>query len=223
MKNLEFENAFSKARFKKYKDAFNGDLSKALTLYRYNIKLSEKFYCALNIFEIVLRNAINTHYINHFVDNDWIRNQIAANGMLEHSPHKVEISQKIQSLANKNIYTHDKVVASATFGFWVYCFTKIPFKRGGQSLLSIFPQKHHGLGQRAIYNELMKVKGFRNRVAHHEQICFDSFGNINMSLAKEVYSLINNYLCYLGYSPKQLFYGLSISIDEIINKIENLK
>lgn len=71
MKNLEFENAFSQARLKKYRDAFGGDLSKALKLYRLNIKLSEKFYCALNILEIVLRNAINRHYINLFGDNDW--------------------------------------------------------------------------------------------------------------------------------------------------------
>ena len=223
MKNLEFETAFSQARLKKYVDAFSGNLSKALRLYRYNIRLSEKFYCALNVFEVVLRNAINDHYKNYFADNDWIKNQITAGGMLEHSPHKTEISQNIQSLINKNSYTQDKIVASATFGFWVYCFTKIPFRRGGQSLLTIFPHKTHGLGQRVVYNELMKVKSFRNRIAHHEQICFDASGNINLALAKEVYGLINNYLAFLGYVPKQVFYGLNISIDNIINNIENLK
>ena len=222
MKNLEFETAFSQARLKKYRDAFGGNLSKALKLYRLNIKLSEKFYCVLNILEVVLRNAINAHYINLFGDNDWINTHTATGGMLEHSPKKAETIQKIQSLNAKNKYTHDKIVAASTFGFWVYCFTKIPFRRGRQSLLAIFPNKPRGLGQRTVYNELMTIKNFRNRVAHHEQICFDQSGNVNMSFAKTIYALINNYLTYLGYAPKQIYYGLNISIDNIIQDIENL-
>lgn len=98
----------------------------------------------------------------------------------------------------------------------------IPFRRGRQSLLAIFPNKPRGLGQRTVYNELMTIKNFRNRVAHHEQICFDQSGNVNMSFAKTIYALINNYLTYLGYTPKQIFYGLNISIDNIIQDIENV-
>ena len=43
-----------------------------------------------------------------------------------------------------------------------------------------------------------------------------------MSFAKTIYALINNYLTYLGYAPKQIYYGLNVSIDNIIQNIENL-
>ena len=68
MKYKDFENAFSAARLNKYKNACGGNTNKALTLYRHNVKLCQKFYGVLNIFEIILRNAINQHYTAHFND-----------------------------------------------------------------------------------------------------------------------------------------------------------
>lgn len=59
MKYQDYEKAFSPARLYKYLKAFGGDTVAALTLYRHNIKLCQKFYGVLNIFEVVLRNAIN--------------------------------------------------------------------------------------------------------------------------------------------------------------------
>ena len=58
MKYTDFEYAFSAARLNKYRKACNGNHNKALTLYRHNVKLCQKFYGVLNVFEIVLRNAM---------------------------------------------------------------------------------------------------------------------------------------------------------------------
>ena len=82
MKYKDFENAFSAARLNKYKNACGGNTNKALTLYRHNVKLCQKFYGVLNIFEIILRNAINQHYTIHFNDADWIYHQLQSGGML---------------------------------------------------------------------------------------------------------------------------------------------
>ena len=63
---MNFQNSqivFSKARVQKYLRACGGDKSKAMRLYRYNARLSQDFYGVLSIFEIVLRNAINNHYL----------------------------------------------------------------------------------------------------------------------------------------------------------------
>ena len=76
MKYADFEIAFSAARLNKYRKACNGNDIKALTLYRHNVKLCQKFYGVLNVFEIVLRNAINKHYTAHFNDADWIYHQL---------------------------------------------------------------------------------------------------------------------------------------------------
>ena len=86
MKYYEYEKAFSPARLNKYLISCNGNTNKALTLYRHNVKLCQKFYCVLNIFEVVLRNAINEHYKSYFDDPDWIRNQLQPGGMLEFHP-----------------------------------------------------------------------------------------------------------------------------------------
>ena len=176
MKYSDYEKAFSPARLNKYLTACGGDTMAALTLYRHNIKLCQKCYGILNIFEVVLRNAINEHYKAYFADPDWIRHQLQPSGMLYSYPRRTSVLNTIAELDNGGRYTNDRVVSSVTFGFWTYLFTRVPFRSGGSTLLQVFPAKTVGLGQRAIFNELQTIKDFRNRIAHHEAICFDSTG-----------------------------------------------
>ena len=222
MNYSEYERAFSPARLTKYLKACGGDSNAALTLYRHNIKLCQKCYGVLNIFEIVLRNSINEHFVNYFSDPDWIRHQIAAGGMLEHHPQCQNVLKTIADLDASGKYTNDRVVSSVTFGFWTYLFNRVPFRLGGQSILQIFPGRTKGLGQRAIYNELQDIKAFRNRIAHHEAICFDTYGAKNTAQAKASYALVIKYIQFLGYQEAHLYYGLDVLPDKILQKIDNL-
>lgn len=222
MKYSEYEVAFSQARLNKYLAACSGNTTKALTLYRHNVKLCQKFYGVLNIFEVVLRNAINEHYKNHFGDQDWIRTQIQPGGMLEHYPQKVNVEKTITELTATGRYTNDRLVSSVTFGFWTYLFTKKPFRLGGQSLLKVFPARTPGLGQRAIYNELQDIKNFRNKIAHHEAICFDSTGQKSVALAKDSYALILKYINFLGYAENHLYFGLDVLPNSVLDHIDTL-
>ena len=95
MKYAEYQKAFSAARLNKYLKACNGDFSSALTLYRHNVRLCQKFYGVLNIFEVVLRNAINNHYRIYYGDEDWIRNQLVTGGMLENHPQREAVDKII--------------------------------------------------------------------------------------------------------------------------------
>lgn len=222
MKYFEYERAFSPARLNKYLVACGGNSVKALTLYRYNIKLCQKFYGILNIFEVVLRNAINNHYSVIFRDNEWIEHQLQAGGMIESAPQKNEVLRIISTLRQNGKYSNDRVVSSVSFGFWTHLFTRQPFRLGGQNLLHIFPNRTPGLGQRAVFNELMDIKTFRNRIAHHEAICFGSNGNIDMTRTQSKYALILKYIDFLDYQSSHLFYGIDILPDSIIAKIEAL-
>ena len=222
MKYLNYEKAFSPARLNKYLKACGGDKTAALTLYRHNVKLCQKFYGILNIFEVVLRNAINEHYKAHFGDSNWIRNQLVPGGMLESHPQRNAVEKTIADLDSTGRYKNDRVVSSVTFGFWTYLFTKVPFQRGGKSLLKIFPAKISGLGQRAVYNELQTIKAFRNRIAHHEAVCFNSAGVKSTQLAKDNYALVIKYVQFLGYPEDHLYYGLDVLPDSIIKKIDAL-
>lgn len=223
MKYSEYEKVFSPARLNKYLIACDGNTSKALTLYRHNVKLCQKFYGILNIFEVVLRNAINTHYQEVFNDSEWIETQVRHGGMIENAPRKNEVLKIISSLRQNGRYTNDRVVSSVSFGFWTHLFTRQPFRRGGQNLLRIFPNRTIGLGQRAVFNELQEIKTFRNRIAHHEAICFDSNGRIDMTITQNKYELILKYIVFLGHQSNHLFYGIDILPDSIIAKIEALK
>ena len=89
-------------------------------------------------------------------------------------------------------------------------------------MLQIFPNKAKGLGQRAIFNELMAIKIFRNRIAHHEAICFNSNGQIDVSYVQDKYALILKYISFLGYDSNQLLWGIDILPDSTIAKIAML-
>jgi len=41
----------------------------------YNLRLCQRFYGVLNLFEVILRNAVNEHYMAYYSDSDWIVNQ----------------------------------------------------------------------------------------------------------------------------------------------------
>lgn len=103
MKYSDYETAFSAARLNRYLIACGGNPSKALSLYRLNVKLCQKFYGILNLFEIVLRNAVNLHYQKIFSDNDWIRNQCGDGGMLEFAPQKSDIKRVITLLERPGV------------------------------------------------------------------------------------------------------------------------
>lgn len=181
MNYQEYSEAFSSARLNKYLKACGENPYAALTLYRHNIKLCQKFYGILNVFE-----------------------------------------KTINQLEQSGKYTNDRVVSSLTFGFWTHLFSRRPFALGGQSLLQVFPLRTRGLGQRAVYNELQSIKEFRNRIAHHEAICFDKTGMKNTTYARESYRLIQKYLHFLGYQENHLLIGLDIFPDAILRKIDTL-
>lgn len=110
-------------------------------------------------------------------------------GMIENAPQKNEVTRIIGTLRQNGRYTNDRVVSSVSFGFWTHLFTRQPFRLGGQNLLQIFPNRTTGLGQRAVFNELQEIKTFRNRIAHHEAICFDESGSIDMARTQNKYAL----------------------------------
>ncbi|MDR1120334.1 MAG: Abi family protein [Dysgonamonadaceae bacterium] len=220
MKYDVYEKAFSVPRIGKYRVACMGDKNRALILYRYNIKLCQKFYGVLSVLEVVLRNAINEHYAMRLADNDWLISQ-SQNGFLVN--YKDAIFKERDKLASNHNYTHDKLVASLSFGIWTYMFSRNCYKNSGKTLLQIFPNKTHGLNQKDIYDDLDRIRLFRNRIAHHEPLCFNRMGEIHVDYVRRIYDLITQYVEFLGYKANELFYGVEtpISTIEKINNMEN--
>ena len=133
------QKLYSVPRMRKYLNACAGNKQKTMQLYRYNLRLCQRFYGALNLFEVMLRNAIDEHYAAYYSDPDWIVNQADTGKLLEYN--KDEIRQTEAGYRRRGIYNNDKMVASLTMGFWTKLFSKKRYKRGGKTLLQLFPNK----------------------------------------------------------------------------------
>jgi hypothetical protein len=205
---------------RKYQNACTGDKRKTMQLYRYNLRLCQRFYGALNLLEVMLRNAINEHYIAYYSDPDWIVNQADCGKLLEYN--KDEIRQTEAGYRRRGIYNNDKMVASLTMGFWTKLFSKKRYKRGGKTLLQIFPNKRKGKNQADIYKDLTHIREFRNRIAHHEPICFDGIGNISTAFARSHYQLICEYIGYMGQQPDNVIRWTE-KPDKILNQIDSIR
>lgn len=106
MKYNECLQVLSPARLNKYAQASDNDKAKTLRLYQCNIKLSQRFYGVIGMFEIMLRNAINTHYKQYFNDDNWIINQARLGGLLEQDA--TEILRTQHTYTNMGVYNNDK-------------------------------------------------------------------------------------------------------------------
>lgn len=213
------QKIFSAARMGKYANACSGDKRKTMLLYRYNLRLCQRFCGVLNLFEVMLRNAINEHYRAYYSNPDWIVNQADTGRLLEFNMD--EIKQTETSYRRRGIYNNDKMVASLTMGFWTKLFSKKRYKRGGKSLLRIFPNKVKGKSQSDVYKDLTHIREFRNRIAHHEPTCFDSYGKISTDFARKHYQLIRDYISYMGQHPDNVIQWTE-KPDEVLDKIDKL-
>ncbi|MHA4739614.1 hypothetical protein [Dyadobacter sp. MSC1_007] len=124
-------------------------------------------------------------------------------------------------------YTHNKLVAEMDFGFWRYLFAQPQFRAAGQSLLHIFPAKPTSTpaiqyNHTFIFNELAKVNNFRNRIAHHEPVCFVPGHPVKDTInARQHYALVLQLFNWMQINESALLYGLD-HINAVADKIDSL-
>jgi len=223
----DFENIISYPRMNRYFHACGGNSRKAMTLYRKNLKLSQEIFTIISCFEVSLRNAIDKHYL-HQIGNDWLRNSANHSGIFDNTRCRVSrdtINDELRKL-NHN-YTHPKLVASLGFGFWRYLYSPHQYRAGGQSLLNVFSSRPNSTptvqyNASYIFNELQKINNLRNRIAHHEPICFSSGqATIDTTSIRQHYNLILQLFRWMSIDESALLYGLD-HILTICSEIDNL-
>ena len=203
----------------KYNRVTHGNKVKTVQLYHHNLKLSQRLFGVIGMFEVALRNAIYNHYRNSFDDIEWITEQAAPGKLLEHDAD--EVMRIKNEFVRKGVYSADKMVASFSFGFWTYLFTRRNYKVGGKTLLQIFPNRCKGLKQTDVYNDLTQIREFRNRIAHHEPICFDANRQLSTDYVCRLYALIRTYLKYMGYDADRVL-KIVEKPDAVLREIDRL-
>jgi len=74
-----------------------------------------------------------------------------------------------------------------------------------------------------IFNELAKINDLRNRIAHHEPICFLSNNAIiDTNYTWQRYNLILQLFTWMNINSGELLYGLD-HIQNVCNEIDELK
>jgi len=228
MKYLEFENIMSQPRMSRYLTACGNDSRKAMTLYRRNLKLTQKLFTVVSCFEIALRNKINNHYVA-IHGNDWLRNAAQVGGFFDNRDNRVTrdvINDTIQLLNRRGGYTHPKLVAELGFGFWRFMFSRRQYRAGGQTLIRVMPNRPSSssamqYNANYVFNEIQKINDLRNRLAHHEPVCFYLGGRaiIGTLYARDHYAVIVRLFQWMDINETELMYGLD-HVVETMNEID---
>ena len=227
MKYTDFAHVMSAPRMSRYLTASGNTSKKAMTLYRNNLRLSQELFTVISCYEIALRNGINMIYTAQH-GSDWLRDSAASGGMFDSV--NCRRTQKIIKNAFNNLfnnYTHAKLLAEMDFGFWRYLFAQPQFYAAGQTLLNVFPTKPTSTpiiqyNQTFIFNQLGQINDLRNRIAHHEPICFLPGQPVkNTNYARQHYNLILQLFQWMSIDEASLLYGLDHIIN-VCNEIDNL-
>ena len=225
----KFERIMSQKRMNRYLTACGGDSRKAMTLYRYNLQLSQETFTIISCFEVALRNAIDEK-LTPSMGAEWLKDSIMPGGAFAspilHKTHDI-IDRAYHKLLTDNLYSHSKLLASLEFGIWKYMFSPVQYRVTGRTLLSIFPNKARSTPQvqynhSYIFNELDKINTLRNRIAHHEPICFLlQQPVIDTGFILNEYQKIQTLFSWMGIDSQSLLYGLD-HVRRVCDKIDKL-
>ncbi len=223
----DFENIISRPRMNRYLHACNGNSRKAMTLYRKNLKLSQELFTVISCFEIALRNRIDKIYGTAY-GLDWLNEASKAGGIFDNQNcrhTKTIILQGLRKLSPH--YSPAKLLAEMDFGFWRYLFAQPQFHAGGKILLKVFPAKPTSTpaiqyNHSYVFNQLGKINELRNRIAHHEPICFQAGqAVIDTTNVRQHYNLILQLFQWMSIDESALLYGLD-HILTLCNEIDSL-
>ena len=230
MKYKEFERIISADRMTRYVQACGGDTRKAMTLYRYNVELAQTVFAIIGFFEVALRNAINSH-LTARLGSEWLKDSVMPNGIFTlpilSKTHNIIIFA-YNKLQRDNVYSHTKLLAEMEFGIWKYMFSPIQYRQTGRDLLRIFPNRPRSSAQAQynpsyIFNELDKINTLRNRIAHHEPICFPAQGEqIYTDYIRNEYHKMQILLEWMGIENNKYLFGID-HVNRVCNKIDGLK
>lgn len=225
MKYTDFAHIMTPARMNRYLMSCGNNSRKAMTLYRKNLKLSQEMFTVISCFEIALRNAIDKQ-CTLSLGNDWLRIGADTGGIFDNR-NCYQTKQNINDAVRKlhTYYSHHKLVAELGFGFWRFMFAQHQFNATNRILLRVFPSKPISTptlqyNHTYIFNQLAKLNDIRNRIAHHEPICFVAQQPIkDTNYTRQHYNLALQLFQWMQIDEAALLYGLD-HVNTICNEID---
>lgn len=161
--------SLSSERLAPYLRAVKGDLSRALSLYEWNLAASGPLYEALGVVEVVLRNALaeqlSVNYSSH--TRPWYEDPAGVFSWQAHAD--IEAARnRVQKLGRSE--TQGRVISELNFGFWKFLLAKrYEATLWTKCLRHAFPNLQPQ-SRSIAYEAVGNLHAVRNRIAHHEPI-----------------------------------------------------
>lgn len=211
MKYQKVRLYLSSQRIDRYLIATGNSKTRAVRLYKANLKIAQSFHPLLGALEVTLRNRINTILSAHFSDPDWIINQktgfMAAPSLthLDRRTGRRVTNDFLKSSVEKSErrfrrlrvpITSGKIIADQALGFWTDLFEVHHYRLLLGRPIQVFhnlPSRH---GRSDACDRLNKIRQFRNRINHNEPICFNGAA-IDFTYVEEVYDAIIEILTWI--------------------------
>ena len=110
------------------------------------------------------------------------------------------------------------------FGVWKFLYNNVEYAKTHKCLLKIFPNKPKSTStihynNLYVFNELDKINYVRNRIAHHEPICFGKPLCVDIHYVIYCYNSISQLFYWMGIDYKELLYGID-HMKEMCEKIK---
>ena len=164
--------AFTSQRLNKYIRLYDGDEEKVVAHYKANLALAESLYTSLSVFEVTLRNALSKELERMMGRKDWYA-VFPSNPALKSLTSEVTVAIRHISQRGEMV-TPDKIVAELTFGFWVTLLNseyELTLWKGLRLAFPYMPKKDRK--RKNVSSPCNALRKLRNRVFHHESICWD--------------------------------------------------
>ena len=164
--------AFSSQRLEKYIRLYDGDEAKVVAHYKANLALAESLYTSLSVFEVTLRNALSKELERMMGRKDWY-SAFQSNPALKSLTSEVTVAIRHISQRGEMV-SPDKIVAELTFGFWVTLLNseyELTLWKGLRLAFPHMPKKDRK--RKNVSSPCNALRKLRNRVFHHESICWD--------------------------------------------------
>ena len=134
--------------------------------------MTESFYPCLSVFEVTLRNALSRELETMTGREDWYSIFPTTPGLVNLNRYITQAQKQI--INRKENVTPAKVIAELTLGFWVSLLNSEYERLLWKHLRRAFPYMPKHLRQRKnVSAPLNSFRTFRNRVFHHESICWN--------------------------------------------------
>lgn len=233
MKFQKVKLYLSSQRIDRYLIATGNRQTRAVKLYKANLKIAQAFHPILGVLEVTLRNRINTILSAHFTDPDWIINQktgFMVDPSLTHIDRrtrrrvtndflKLSVEKSERRFRRLRIpITSGKIIADQTLSFWTDLFETHHYRLLLGRPIQIFNNLPSAHGRSEVCARLNKIRQFRNRINHNEPVCFN--GNaIDFAYVENIYQSTIDILAWID---PELINWIK-NIDSVSLKIQNAK